>query len=103
MTLKWALADDDGNVKSRAISNPYYGREHTPIFEQSLMTITPETLSGFGRKTDSDKLGQKCSDEEAWNPTLYSISTSCVLKANWALWVRQTQGRCFDQERVRRH
>ena len=50
MTLKWALADDDGNVKSRAISNPYYGREHTPIFEQSLMTITPETLSVIWQK-----------------------------------------------------
>ena len=57
----------------------------------------------FGRKTDSDKLGQKCSDEEAWNPTLYSISTSHVLKANWALWVRQTQGKMLDQEQVRRH
>ena len=77
--------------------------ENTPIFEQSLMTITPETLSGIWQKTDSDKLGHKCFDEEAWNPTLYSISTSRVLKANWALWVRKTRGRCFDQEQVRRH
>ena len=43
MTLKWALADDDGKVKSKAIGNELPTMAGS-IFP-SLMTVTPETLT----------------------------------------------------------